>query len=84
MAIHSSVLAWKIPWTEEPGELSLWGHKESDKLVLFLVFLEPVTLLFVTFHGQLVESPQFGPSLTSMFDVFFFHMCPSKKGSHSF
>ena len=21
MAIHSSVLAWKIPWTKEPGEL---------------------------------------------------------------
>ena len=21
MAIHSSILAWKIPWTEEPGEL---------------------------------------------------------------
>ena len=21
MAIHRSILAWKIPWTEEPGEL---------------------------------------------------------------
>ena len=21
MAIHSSILAWRIPWTEEPGEL---------------------------------------------------------------
>ena len=31
MAIHSSVLAWKIPWTEEPGRLySPWGRKESD------------------------------------------------------
>ena len=28
MATHSSSLAWKIPWTEEPG--SLWGRKESD------------------------------------------------------
>ena len=28
MAIHSSTIAWKIPWTEEPG--SLWGRKESD------------------------------------------------------
>ena len=25
MAIHSSILAWKIPWTEEPGGLqSVW------------------------------------------------------------
>ena len=25
MAIHSSVLAWKIPWRQEPGELQLGG-----------------------------------------------------------
>ena len=30
MAIHSSNLAWKIPRTEEPGSLSLQGHKELD------------------------------------------------------
>ena len=29
MAAHSSTLAWKILWTEEPGRLSPWGHKES-------------------------------------------------------
>ena len=28
---HSSILAWRIPWTEEPGSYSLWGHTESDK-----------------------------------------------------
>ena len=28
MANHSSVLAWKVPWTEEPGGLqSLWSHR---------------------------------------------------------
>ena len=31
MATHSSILAWRIPWTEEPGGLhSPKGHKESD------------------------------------------------------
>ena len=25
MAIHSSTLAWKIPWTEEPGGLQSMG-----------------------------------------------------------
>ena len=30
MATHSSTLAWKIPWMEEPGGYSPWGHKESD------------------------------------------------------
>ena len=29
MATHSSVLAWRIPWTEEPVMgYSPWGHKE--------------------------------------------------------
>ena len=28
-ATHSSILAWRIPWTEEPGGLySPWGRKE--------------------------------------------------------
>ena len=30
MATHSNILAWKIPWTEEPGRLQSMGHKESD------------------------------------------------------
>ena len=30
MATHSSNLEWRIPWTEEPGGLQFWGHKESD------------------------------------------------------
>ena len=30
MAIHSSILAWRIPWTEEPGRLQSMGCKESD------------------------------------------------------
>ena len=30
MATHSSTLAWRIPWREEPGGYSPWGRKESD------------------------------------------------------
>ena len=31
MATHSSILAWRTPWTEKPGGLySPWGHKELD------------------------------------------------------
>ena len=30
MVTHSSILAWRIPWTEDPGGLyTPWGHKES-------------------------------------------------------
>ena len=27
MAIHSSILAWRIPWTEEPGRLQSIGQQ---------------------------------------------------------
>ena len=31
MATHSSILAQRILWTEEPGQATrIWGHKESD------------------------------------------------------
>ena len=30
MAPHSSTLAWKTPWTEEPGRLFPWSWKKSD------------------------------------------------------
>jgi len=30
MATHSSILAWNIPWTEEPGGLQSMGSQESD------------------------------------------------------
>jgi len=29
MATHSSILAWKIPWTEEPGVLQSMGLQKS-------------------------------------------------------
>ena len=29
-ATHSSILAWEIPWTEEPGRLQSMGSQESD------------------------------------------------------
>ena len=28
MVTHTSILAYRIPWTEEPGGLQLWGHKK--------------------------------------------------------
>ena len=45
MAIHSSTLAWKIPWTEEPGRLQSMGsqrvgHNWATSLSLSLNFLD--------------------------------------------
>ena len=51
MATHSSILAWKILWSEEPAVYSPWGCKESDTteqpryrynlLLSYLLGLEP-------------------------------------------
>ena len=30
MATHSSILAWKVPWTEEPGRLQSMGSQKSQ------------------------------------------------------
>ena len=45
MATHSSIFAWRIPWTEGPGSYSPWDHKELDmterlySTITFLNFL---------------------------------------------
>jgi len=30
MATHSSILAWRIPWTEEPGRLQSMGSQRTE------------------------------------------------------
>ena len=32
MAIHSRILAWRIPWTKEPGELQSMGSQSRTRL----------------------------------------------------
>ena len=57
MAAHSSILAWKIPWMEEPGRLHPWGRKESDTterhylLTLLMIGLETSKFL-VNYKGD--------------------------------
>ena len=33
MATHSNILAWRIPWTEEPGKLQFMGSQKSQTLL---------------------------------------------------
>ena len=37
MATHSSILAWRIPWTEEPGGLQSMGSKSDTTEQLTLI-----------------------------------------------
>ena len=42
-ATHSSVLAWRIPWTGEPGGSSPLGHKELNMTEQLTHFTHRVT-----------------------------------------
>ena len=52
MATHSSILAWRIPWTEEPGGLQSTGSQSRTRLTLQLHF---------TTCGILVPQPGIEP-----------------------
>ena len=59
METHSSILAWRIPWTKEPGRLP-WGHKELDmteQLILLLIIIQP------KFEDYYLRSSQFHPCI---------------------
>ena len=43
MATHSSVLAWRIPWTEEPGGHTPWGCQELDIIEQLTLSKGPVS-----------------------------------------
>ena len=45
MATRSSILAWEIPWTEEPRGLHQWGHKQLDMTATKQQQQQPVLLL---------------------------------------
>ena len=47
IATHSSILAWKIPWTEDPGRLQSMGLQSRTRLSDFTFFLS----FFLENHG---------------------------------
>ena len=54
MATHSSILAWKIPWMQEPGRLQSIGSQESDTTEqLHFHFLDEIcTCIGATVHHR--------------------------------
>ena len=56
MATHSSILAWRSPWTEEPGELQSMGLQRvrhtfyTHTHTHICVYSHPPTLLRKNFH----------------------------------
>ena len=62
MTTHSSILAWRIPWTEEPGglhrgKLSPWGSKELDTTEQLNTHIHTHTLLSLKLSTLSHRSP---------------------------
>ena len=51
MAPHSNILAWRIPWTEEPGGLQSMGLRESDTTERLTLSLSPELTQFPWMRG---------------------------------
>ena len=53
-AAHPSILAWEIPWTEEPGGLQSLGSQIQARLsaqaqTIFTIFTEFITILLLLY-----------------------------------
>ena len=64
MATHSSILSWRIPWTEEPGRLQSMGlqrvgHDRATEHTHTAVLTEVQTLFYFTLQGFHLPQPPF-------------------------
>ena len=57
MATHSSILAWKMPWTEEPGRLQFMGSLDRTSLSLYFHFIVLRSVLISFFYILLFSFP---------------------------
>ena len=52
MAIHSSILAWRIPWTEKPSKLQSMGSQSRTPLSDFTTLIRHKYLLILKFSSE--------------------------------
>ena len=73
MATHCTILAWRIPWTEEPGWLPSMGREELDmaeRLALSLFTFKPTALLPLPVSPSPTHLPLFSAALSSSQSTF--------------
>ena len=70
MATDSSILAWKIPWTEEPGG-GPWGPKESDVTVQSQLqkWMGSGQDIYIFTHSQIIYMEKKGYEVNQNFSI---------------
>ena len=71
MAVHFSIHAWKIPWTEEPGGLQFMGSQESVPRKGFSDFYVHTSLEQLSMHTSVLFGCQ-KLAATVLFELEFF------------
>ena len=56
MATHSSILAWRIPWTEEPGRLQSTGSQRVGRLSNFTFIFGRIKIVMSGGHLELIDA----------------------------
>ena len=56
MATHSSILAWRIPWTEEPGGLQSMEKAREFQKNIYLCFIDYVKAFDCVDHNKLQKA----------------------------
>ena len=60
MATHSSILSWRIPWTEKPGGLQSMDHKELDTTEQLSEHTHTHIYFFqILFHYRLLQDTEY-------------------------
>ena len=72
MAAYSRILAWRIPWTEEPGRLQSLGRKELDKAEA--TARTHACREFENVHTSYPDSPHLGMYSEKYMQVHILHM----------
>jgi hypothetical protein len=71
MATHSTILAWKIPWAEEPGRLQPMGSqrvRHNEQLTLLLYYL-----IYISKFSSFPNIPQYPVFPVMSLIAFFLH-----------
>ena len=70
MATHSSTLAWKIPWTEEPGRLQLMGLQRvvHDCVTSLSLSVQVAAMMYIRTPAAAAKTFQSCPTLCHPID----------------
>ena len=82
MATHLSILAWRVPWTEEPGGLQFCFCIYWNEHVCFVIYLIDGVVVQLLSHVQLFDTPWTAAHYPSLSPRICANSCPLSQRCH--